>query len=67
MTKIALIGTGPCGLSFLRSLHQAKKNGDSSYDKVKRDHQCKGDVEEHDPRMLRVLRPVLPYVLCVSL
>ena len=29
MTKIALIGTGPCGLSFLRSLHQAKKNGDS--------------------------------------
>ena len=29
MTKIALIGTGPCGLSFLRSLHQAEKNGDS--------------------------------------
>jgi trimethylamine monooxygenase len=29
MTKIALIGTGPCGLSFLRSLHQAQKNGEN--------------------------------------
>ena len=28
MTKVALIGTGPCGLSFLRSLYQAKKKGE---------------------------------------
>ena len=29
MTKVALIGTGPCGLSFLRSLYQAKKKGEN--------------------------------------
>jgi len=28
MTKVALIGTGPCGLSFLRSLYQAKQKGE---------------------------------------
>ena len=29
MTKVALIGTGPCGLSFLRSLHQAQSKGEN--------------------------------------
>ena len=29
MTKVALIGTGPCGLSFLRSLYQAKKKSEN--------------------------------------
>ena len=27
MTKIAIIGAGPCGLSMLRSFEQAEKNG----------------------------------------
>ena len=29
MTKVALIGTGPCGLSFLRSLRQAQSKGEN--------------------------------------
>ena len=28
MTKVAIIGAGPCGLSMLRSFEQAEKNGE---------------------------------------
>ena len=28
MTKVAIIGTGPCGLSMLRSFEQAEKKGE---------------------------------------
>jgi len=28
MTKVALIGAGPCGLSFLRAIEQAEKKGE---------------------------------------
>ena len=28
MTKVAIIGAGPCGLSALRSFEQAEKNGE---------------------------------------
>jgi trimethylamine monooxygenase len=28
MTKIAIIGAGPCGLSMLRSFEQAEKKGE---------------------------------------
>ena len=28
MTKVAIIGAGPCGLSMLRSFEQAEKKGD---------------------------------------
>ncbi len=27
MSKVAIIGTGPCGLSMLRSFEQAEKKG----------------------------------------
>jgi len=28
MTKVAIIGAGPCGLSLLRSFEQAEKKGE---------------------------------------
>ena len=28
MTKVAIIGTGPCGLSMLRAFEQAEKKGE---------------------------------------
>ena len=28
MTKVAIIGAGPCGLSMLRSFEQAEKKGE---------------------------------------
>ena len=30
MTKIAIIGAGPCGLSMLRAFEQAEKNGEKT-------------------------------------
>ena len=30
MTKVAIIGAGPCGLSMLRSFELAEKNGEKS-------------------------------------
>ena len=30
MTKVAIIGTGPCGLSMLRAFEQAEKKGEQT-------------------------------------
>ena len=34
MTKIAIIGAGPCGLSMLRAFEQAEKNGEKTLGKT---------------------------------
>ena len=34
MTKVAIIGAGPCGLSMLRSFELAEKNGCQNYFRV---------------------------------
>ena len=34
MTKIAIIGAGPCGLSMLRSFEQAEKKGEKIQERV---------------------------------
>ena len=35
MTKVAIIGTGPCGLSMLRAFEQAEKKGEKIDQKSK--------------------------------
>ena len=34
MTKVAIIGAGPCGLSMMRAFEQAEKKGEKKVDRV---------------------------------